>query len=390
MSDFPSLKWAIKCVDDHDPIPPLYRPRGQAGVACAWHPSIDNFISVLPDGSDRTLAIQVKTTTSSFIIINSYLPCIGTQTKIKYDDITDEVHEIIQKYSHCNSILWVGDMNADMSRSSTKNDIALSKFCVENSLSLASTMPLLPTFHHFNGKSKSRIDLVIHPNQQKSIISNIEIDTRDILNTSSHDAIIIQTLESPPSITQSNCKHNENNNADAPQRIKWQKTNIVKYKTLTENRLSSIMKHTDNDLPVEVIISRVNNILTESAKECCSTPVTPKKARIYRWSSNLKPFITEAKHKYFLWKNVGKPNDKNNQEYINNCKSKKALRKAQRQIAAEDRNQRHQEIMDASEENQSLFFQIIRRQRSDNCCALIKFNFDPNNTNTQANNWAKY
>ena len=52
-------------------------------------------------------------------------------------------------------------------------------------------MPMKPTYNHFSGNVTSTIDLVIYPEDQSDHILKISIEERNPLNTSSHDALII-------------------------------------------------------------------------------------------------------------------------------------------------------------------------------------------------------
>ena len=121
------------------------------------------------------------------------MPAVGTHTKIEYNEIADEVHEILQKYQGSSYVMWIGDMNGDITRNTSSNDKALITFCESNGLKVAEEMPVQPTYHHFNGTSKSTIDLVIHPKEQANVISAFKVDARHPLNTSTHDAIVTET-----------------------------------------------------------------------------------------------------------------------------------------------------------------------------------------------------
>ena len=102
----PGCKWAIKCIDDTDPISPLYRPRGHTGVACIWSPDLDSHIQQLLDGSDRVLVLKIQSLDQAFILINAYLPTDGTRTGTSYIDI---IEEVMQKYSHKYNLILLGD-----------------------------------------------------------------------------------------------------------------------------------------------------------------------------------------------------------------------------------------------------------------------------------------
>ena len=121
----PNHCWTIKCVDDEEPISPLYRPSGYGGVACIWSHELDGSIEVLPDGSDRVVALQIKHNKGSLILINSYMPTAGTHTNATYEGVTDEIYEILQKHYPQQDVIWLGDLNADPLRASSSNELVL-------------------------------------------------------------------------------------------------------------------------------------------------------------------------------------------------------------------------------------------------------------------------
>ena len=387
---FPNTRWAVKSVDDNDHIPPKYRPRGQAGVACAWHPHIDHLIKILPDGSDRLLALLIKSHPKPIVLVNTYMPAAGTHTGIRYSDIIDEVHEVLQKYRHNHHVLWAGDLNGDPARNTYPNDRTLIKFCSDENLTISPEMPETPTFHHFNGTSKSRIDLLILPKELPNLVNMMDVDRRHPTNTSCHDAVIahLSVGPPPPQEPKDPCA---STNKPVPRRIKWEKVDTIKYQTLTGHKLSTFLQTAGDDLPAEIMISRINSILTDAAEKCCPKPKKPGKPKSYKWDPQMKPLVKESKHLHY--KLQQSKNEASSALIKQNLlKAKKDLRRMQKQISAEERNARHREIMEASEDDHSLFYRLVRRQRADgpDNFAEINFKFDPDGVNSQVENWATY
>ena len=85
-----------------------------------------------------------------------------------------------------------GILYGDPIRNKTKNDKQLIQFCKENQLEVSNRLPIKPTFHHFNGTSKSRIDLIVQPINQQNMVKEIITDERNPTNSSCHDAVIIK------------------------------------------------------------------------------------------------------------------------------------------------------------------------------------------------------
>ena len=98
----PDFCYAGKATDTYDPILPIFKPRGKGGVAIFWRKDLERFIEVLDEGSERTLAIQINTSSQKYCIINSYMP---SNDRDKYTDLLDEIHEIIAKYQETHSII---------------------------------------------------------------------------------------------------------------------------------------------------------------------------------------------------------------------------------------------------------------------------------------------
>ena len=315
-------------------------------------------------------------------IINSYL----TLTFITLNIQTGSY------YSEHSSCALPHYMNADLQRYTSSNDRALQTFCTENSLQINPLLPNQPTFHHFNKVSKSRIDLVIHPCDQAEVISTIEIDSRNLTNTSCHDALIMRTRASPPSPNRAVTESTKQPKRLPPRRVKWDKMDTMHYNRITGRKLEQLSKYTDADLPTEVIITRINTILSETAEQCSPTPRPPGKPKTFKWNPALKPLVANAKSKHHLWKCAGKPADQQHPTCIDLASSTKEIRSMQRQLAADERRSRHKQIMAACEDDRNLFYQLVRRQRQDgqDSRAQIDFPTDPTNGNSQANNWAIY
>ena len=108
----------MKSVDDSDPISPLQRPRGKGGVATMWRSSISRNVTKLPDGSERVCVLRCDTEEGPVSIVNVYMPCRGySSSEQMFNEILDEVREIVIKYSIDSRVILLGDMNASLHRS---------------------------------------------------------------------------------------------------------------------------------------------------------------------------------------------------------------------------------------------------------------------------------
>ena len=235
----PDCQFAIKCSDDDDPLTPLHKPKGVAGVAIIWNQENNHAVTILPDGSPRTLAIQIQTTKGKVTLINSYMPAEGSHDRsCDYPSLLDEVYELTEKFGKDGILIWAGDLNGSFIRPNpTKNDRALRKFCTETGYSsrLASTQNT--TYSHFNGTSTSQIDHIMTIPEHDSLIIDVSIDENPI-NVSPHSAVIIKLdLGIAQEVT---CKTTEKPLL-AKARPNWKKADHGLYKQATEERLESLI-----------------------------------------------------------------------------------------------------------------------------------------------------
>ena len=173
-------------------MPPKQRTRGTAGTAIIWKDDLDSIITPLNAGSDRTIAVQVISEEQPILLLNTYMPTEGAAQAV-YEEILDEVYTIMDQYSE-HAVIWSGDINASPDRiNKTTNDVKLKNFCIENGLQISCHMPKTPTFHHFNGKSQSQIDLFLErPSENK--IRRIKVSAREPTNTGPHDPVTAEIV----------------------------------------------------------------------------------------------------------------------------------------------------------------------------------------------------
>ena len=370
-----------KCVDDDDPITPLFKPKGNAGVMTIWKEEMNEIVTTLPDGSSRVIVTQVGLGSKPVFIINSYMPTEGSPTR--YAELLDEIFEITEMLQPKGSVVWLGDLNGSFTRPTpSANDKKLSAFCRE--LCIDMSMDSKPTYHHFVGNIKSRIDHILTLPDSKEVVSSIMVEERHPLNMSSHDPVLATihlTTHHPAT------KHGHGA-APAKGKPNWNKIDVGQYQHLTSLRLDSFIQNNGLQLPPEVTVDRLYDILLSSANECGPTPRKAKKrSNKYPWSSEMKPITKDIKSNFHAWKKNGKdPNDPISHHLD---QLKKELRSMQRQLAAQHRRDLHSEISDASTENKQLFYKLVQRQRhgTKELCNNVDFG---SNCIDQMEGWANY
>ena len=251
-------------------------------------------------------------------------------------------------------------------------------------MQISPKMPQRATFHHFNGRSTSRIDLFVE-SKQASIISSISIDSRNAINLSPHDLV---TATIPASLVQPTARVSK---APAPPaRVRWDKTDKMKYMDLTELRLKILASHLEG-MPAEVITDRLNDILVKSAVESCPPPPKKRKGTRYRWNPKLKEIIKDLKSKRYMLNQLDPNNRKHSEQNAAYIAAKRLLRRAQRQAAAKRQQDIKQGIMDAcAKANKEEFHRSIKRQKQSKH-KTSTVNFGPHEVEGKPEeSWAKY
>ena len=379
---FPEHNFMAKCIDDNAPALPRYRTRGHAGTAIIWRQDIDHMVEPLQDGSDRLCAALVKTNPET-ILVNTYMPTEGA-ANADYSEVLDEVYEVANKYS-MPTLLWTGDINADVHRDKpSRNDAAFKEFCKENYLQVSNSMPPTPTFHHFNGHSKSTIDLFIH-RVTENPISAITIEERNPTNTGPHDPVKA-TLHShvhaaASEVTASHPK--------PPNKIRWDKVDIPAYRELTDAKLKALLSQINN-MPASLIAMRINSILSECAKAACPPPPNKRRNK-YKWQASFKPIAKDVHTKYVNMQKVPPQQRQNSPQMIAYMAAKRTLRKAQRQAAAKRRKDIRTAIMDAClTKNKDGFYKLVKQQRrTHSSTSTINFGKFADDRSAP-NSWANY
>ena len=122
--------------------------------------------------SERIVGIK------TLLIISVHLPCRGHTLDV-YQEILDELHEIITKYSECSTILVGGDMNASVLRHTSKYNLFI-KCIEENNLHIPDLCGQINTFHHYNGRDHSQIDYFL---QNRDVVNSLEQRVDVIMNS---------------------------------------------------------------------------------------------------------------------------------------------------------------------------------------------------------------
>ena len=348
--------FVIKSSDDNDPILPLHKPRGKAGVAIFWRKTLSRNIEQLTEGCERLVAIQIHSTPKKICIINTYMPTRCTNSTVEYNQLLDELHEIFMKYKHSHDFIWAGDLNASLIRDPpNKQDLLLMNFFTENHFELASSSKQA-TFFHYNS-SQSQIDYIFSNGDIQ--IEKYTINEDEPLNVSTHTSVSASfCTELPKQSTSVTSKGPTFLNP----RIKWDKIDTELYKEKVKSRIDVFDELDGYALPSDVALKRLSSILTEAARESITAPPVKKKCFKNHWPPEIIEACKAAKSAHWEWKKSGQNKDSPLYEKLK--LTKKSLRQSQRQYEATKKVNKIEKIMQASNSDQNTFFKLIRAQRN--------------------------
>ena len=153
-----------------------------------------------------------------------------------------------------------------------------------------------------------------------------------------------------------------------------------------------MLKYTGTDTPPEILVSRINAILNDAALCASSQPKhkgkrTTNNARV---NPKLLPYIFESKKAHWEWKQAGRPTGTDSSTLLVMREMKRQLRQKQRQLEAEKRTQKMQEIMEASPSNQALFHKLVKGQRQSTEPTVISFDGVSHSGHDLRRAWAEY
>ena len=156
----PKYDFAVKSVDENDPIAPHQRPRGYQGVAILW----DKKLPVIKHTVGPEW-IQAITIGEDICILNAYLPCRGSYTDDEFCCEVDKMTHVCNQFAGMH-ILLAGDLNVDLLKHSGRRVLHLKDFLNTQSFKEAQHCPE-PTFENSEGHT-SKIDYIMSNRRHES------------------------------------------------------------------------------------------------------------------------------------------------------------------------------------------------------------------------------
>ena len=347
---------AGKSVDYTDPIPPIQIPRGYGGVAIFWKKDIDHIVNSLEIGNQRIICIELLAERPTLVIC-VYMPCNGeTDSYHSYVECIEQLQEIIYTYQGTHEIIIGGDFNENaVVNNNSKRSSCFHTFIRENDLMTRNTEH---TFIHPNGKDSSTIDFFLYKQRTDKSITKIERVESYSESVSDHYPVSMtmnvnfkkRSLKATSSIK-------------TVTRIKWNSVDKQQYASIAAKKVSN-MNDVIMSSDIDNAVSTVNQLLTDSAKECFpARKKGTKKPKLKVMNPKIYHAIHEKKKAFHQWKMNGRPNDPTNFYLLEKKLKTVELR---RQIRIETARRRHAEkmsIVNAKQSDNALFHRIIRNQR---------------------------
>ncbi len=358
----PGYRNNTRSVDGTNNISALAKPRGYGGVSTLWKNRLDHHVHKLPDGNERIVCTAFDVEGNKICILNCYLESARTANAMtKYKDDIGAINELLNKYEECTTFL-VGDLNADIyNRDGPKEKLIRALIDTHELVDPLKDMGDIPTYRHVQWGHKSHIDMILikenyrnklHISQAKILDFNDECNA---INSSTHVPVSIKI-----SISEKICNKTVKTKATR-KRMKWEEANEALFAQIINQELE---QYKLENIPAESALKTFQSIVHTATVAAvpselrCTTEMPRRK-----WFPELKEAVEQARKGHFLWKEAGKP-DKEHPASINRSKTRKHVRRVQRQNEARKHRDLLDKISHAVENEDRLFYKLIKRQRA--------------------------
>ena len=302
-STFISHSAHCKAVDDDNPLPPTQKPRGYGGVAILYSKKLGAHVRKLTVGGNRIVAIEVLTT-PPLCVCCVYMPSRNSKSnstdRENYQQVLDQLEEILNTYSPTHAVLLLGDMNASLhQRKGNNQDALLTDFVVSNKLYLLQNG--IETFLHPNKTDRAEIDYILSNSQSNQILKAVTVENETSLNTSDHlpvTGILNLNLSSRTRgkhVTRIVCKP------------KWDRCDRDSYRrSIRENLLPFDAFHLSTDSNIDILepLSHLNAVLKKDTYDSIpkfSAERIVKEIRSRPWSARIQEAVKACHLAWWEW-----------------------------------------------------------------------------------------
>ena len=328
-----------------------------------WKKTLNHCIRKLPDGGNRIVCIEVKSSDDLLCVVNCYLPSRGCGIEADYVEALDEVSEILYKYGSTHRIIFMGDLNASLNHElPTYRDNHLISFCREHEIN--TDVRSEPTFFHVNGVSCSQIDYILLRDCDHWLLTSYDVISYSDLVTNTSDHIpVVASLK----LNHTRKSGHRNLPSTYPARVKWEKVNKDDYSNAVYDNIIPSCDITSD----EVLHFSVHELI-RSLKEAShlysngSRKSKASKNGLKIWTPEISKAISVSKKAHWEWKQAGSPSDPHDQSSINRKSAKANLRSTIRSHTRNQRVEQYNKTAAAKSDDSKLFFKLISQQRGKN------------------------
>lgn len=290
----------------------LLRGRPFGGVSILINKNIRQLCEIL-NCSERFAIVKV----ANYIIVNVYLPCIGTVDRLHVcDDIFNEIGATLSQYQDCEYII-AGDFNVDLDHSDTVSHI-VNNFCHANSFvrcDILSGTPKCNTYSNLALNHHSTIDYMLTTSADNFI--HFEVLDPDI-NFSDHLPIMCSVeiaVTKASGSTHSNFVHN----LHEPIQLRWDRADLISYYQLTGEQLKPILasiealcgryEFSDKPKNCTAFVDHVYGSIVDIMVMCANQFVPHCRRNFFKfWWDEEMDLLKEASiESDRIWKDAGKP-----------------------------------------------------------------------------------
>jgi Reverse transcriptase (RNA-dependent DNA polymerase) len=285
----------------------VLRGRPFGGVICMINNDLRKYTETI-SCSDRMSIIKVY----DKIIINIYMPCIGTADRLLIcDEIIVDLLSWIQQFPMCECII-AGDFNTNLDSNDVVS-IRINEFIQKNSFLRCDILfqkDNIATYVNGALHHQSTIDYIL--TSSGDCISDFDILDPDI-NFSDHLPLIATCECSSP-----NNAYNENGSnvpsSKLPAYYRWDRADLLSYYTYTGQWLQPVLENIENieKLDCDDIIALIDSSYNDTVSVliyAANTYVPQHKKSFYKfwWDEELDLMKDESIESNKLWKAAGKP-----------------------------------------------------------------------------------
>ena len=290
------------------------------------------------------------------------MPTRGPDSAKDYEDCLDQLREIVIKYQDNHTLILCGDLNGHPTKNVTGHDRLLASFCRDLRMELPHSYYQGDSYVHKGGMGSSKIDHILVSSEHLNAITEVKLLDLEVTNTSDHHPIAAEVSSYLVDQKQS---HTKKQKPPIRYKIQWDKLDKRAYLHAVKEKVNLIQLNSMVDtFNVDRVFAQITNIITTAAENSAPLKkITTGKKAVRPWSPEISRLVKQNKEIYWKLKNTS-----NQQEieklHATNYKLKKTIRSEQRKLAADRREHEQKEIMSASEDDNQLFYKLIKKQRS--------------------------